>query len=100
MTAGQVLFKKTAIEYHHLGTIFKKNTLLFFAFGCFAYTASLVIWLRLLQTGDLSKLYPFFALGFVFVPLAAVYFFDDHLGVNYVLGVVLVLVGIVLTSIG
>lgn len=47
---------------------------------------------------DISRAYPYFALGFVFVPLLGAWLFGEALSLRYGLGVIMILAGVVLTS--
>jgi uncharacterized membrane protein len=49
-----------------------------------------------LQFVQLSRVYPYFALSFVIVPLASAVLYGDTLNLQYALGVSLIVAGVVL----
>ncbi|WP_266183408.1 EamA family transporter [Dyella humicola] len=64
-----------------------------------AFAASLC-WMLAVSRMDLSKAYPFTALNFVFVGLAAVPLFGEAYSLPKVLGLILVVAGILVSSQG
>lgn len=97
LATGQVLFKKaaTAVSDAPLYTgIFNVWTLA----ALVLYAGATILWISILRTTPLSIAYPFVALGFIFVPIAAHVMFDEQIGVRYMLGSLLIVFGILLTS--
>ncbi|MEM8833629.1 MAG: SMR family transporter [Pseudomonadota bacterium] len=64
------------------------------------YTCTTILWMNALQNIPLSIAYPFIALGFIFVPLAAMFLFNEPLGLKYVIGVLLILIALRLITTG
>ncbi len=97
LACGQILFKKAALA---AGTrpflIGIQNGWTFAAL--ILYGAATALWISILRTTPLSQAYPFAALGFVIVPLAAYLVFGEPIDARYVLGVVCIVAGILLTS--
>lgn len=62
-----------------------------------AFLAS-ACWIVAVSRFPLSKIYPFMALNFVLVGLLAVPFFDESLTTSKIVGLVLVVAGLLLTS--
>lgn len=62
------------------------------------YGLATVLWIYLLQTIPLSRAYPFAALGFVIVPAIAAVFFKESISASYVLGALLIVGGVIVTS--
>ena len=63
------------------------------------YGSAIVLWIKVLQSVPLSVAYPAMALVFVFVPLAGVIIFDEAQGFRFFAGIVLITLGIWLTSV-
>ncbi|MCX7514570.1 EamA family transporter [Frateuria hangzhouensis] len=62
-----------------------------------AFLAS-ACWIAAISRFELSKVYPFMALNFVLVGLLAVPFFGESLSTPKMIGLVLVIAGLVITS--
>ena len=62
--------------------------------GILAWAASTVCWLYVLRVAPLSRAYLLSSLTYVFVPLAGVYAFGEHLRRVHVVGMVLILTGV------
>ena len=98
MTAGQVLFKQVAINYNNSGSLldFRVFGILFVAGAL--YVTSTGLWVWALRSMEISKAYPYFALGFVFVPLVSSWMFGEVLNLRYGFGVLLIIAGVIMTS--
>ena len=93
---GQVFFKKLAILFSITKTVW---SLQFVGIGMVAiliYFAATIGWIWLLQYEPLSRVYPYFALSFVIVPVASALLFGDVLNLQYFVGVVLIVAGMLL----
>lgn len=98
MTLGQILFKQVALNYNKTGVFFDVGVIgLLFVAGSL-YVASTGLWVWALRTVEISKAYPYFALGFVFVPVLGAWLFGEVLTLRYGLGVLLIVIGVSLTS--
>ena len=62
------------------------------------YGVAVVLWVAILQKLPLSIAYPFVALSFVVVPLAAALFFHESLSLKTLSGAVLILAGIYVST--
>ncbi len=62
------------------------------------YGGATLLWVYILRTTPLSVAYPFAALSFIIVPIAAWAFFGEVLSWRYGLGMALIFGGIVLTT--
>ncbi len=60
------------------------------------YAVSTVLWVAILTQVNLSKAYPFALLGAALVPLISHYFLNEQLTFKYVIGMVLVLLGVLI----
>jgi len=98
--AGQILFKVTA---DHVRAKAEQGVAAYFAnpwiwLALLFYGGAIVVWIRLLQSVPLSAAYPAMALVFVLVPLAGIVLFHEAQGPRFFAGVVLIAVGVWLTS--
>jgi len=97
LAGGQILFKKAALAGAGQAlpwALLNSWTVL----ALVLYLVATALWVWILRSTPLSTAYPFAALGFVIVPLAAHYFFGENIDYRYVLGIVLIVTGIVLTQ--
>ena len=69
-----------------------------FFLASIVYAVSTGLWVWLLRYMDISKAYPFMALGFVIVPLLSVWLFNEKLSLPYMVGVSLIIAGVALTK--
>lgn len=93
MAGGQVLFKFAAANGSLADILLSKT---FWAAVCL-YGLVTLLWVMLLREVELSRAYPIMAATYVLVPFASVFLFGDKLGASYILGIVLIVAGIVLT---
>jgi multidrug transporter EmrE-like cation transporter len=97
LSAGQVLFKQAAVAGNgkpfHL-TLFNG----WLAAALVLYAVATGLWIWILRSTPLSMAYPFVALGFILVPLAAHYLFAEPLETRYAVGVTLIVAGLFVMS--
>jgi drug/metabolite transporter (DMT)-like permease len=98
MTIGQLLFKQVAINYNKVGSCFDISVIGLLMVAGSMYVASSGLWVWALRSVEISKAYPYFALGFVFVPVLGAWLFGEVLTLRYGLGVLLIVIGVSLTS--
>lgn len=96
LSAGQILFKLSSQKLGASKTIFDVNFLGVLGSAMALYAIVSVAWVAILQNAQLNKLYPIMALSFVVVPLASAYFFNEKLSLQYGIGVVVIIVGIMI----
>jgi drug/metabolite transporter (DMT)-like permease len=97
LASGQILFKKAALAIVDRDFILALiNPWTFAALAL--YGIATVLWILILRTTPLSTAYPFAALGFVIVPLAASFMFGEPLTARYAMGVICIFAGVLLTS--
>lgn len=97
LASGQIIFKKAALvagDGPMIPGVLNAWTVL----ALVMYGAATIIWMAILQTTPLSTAYPFGAVAFVIVPLAAHFVFNEELSMTYLVGAALIFGGIVLTS--
>lgn len=58
------------------------------------YAGALLLWLQVLSKVPLSTAYPMLAITYVVVPIMSVYFFNEKLHQQQVIGIFLILVGV------
>lgn len=94
MACGQVLFKLAAGR----GSIEQVlvSWQLWAAFILYALVT--VLWVLLLRKLELSKAYPVMAATYVIVPVASVLVLGEKVGPVYLVGIVLIILGIMLTT--
>jgi drug/metabolite transporter (DMT)-like permease len=98
MTIGQILFKQVAINYNKTGNLFDVSVMGILVVAGVMYVASSGLWVWALRSVEISRAYPYFALGFVFVPLLGALIFGEMLTLKYGLGVLMIIAGVILTS--
>lgn len=100
IAAGQILFKLSATQWHDAGTLFapKPATTLFIALALYGLTT--LGWVWVLQKAELGKIYPLMALAFAIVPIGSYWVFGERFNLQYVMGVLLIIGGIILTARG
>ncbi len=101
MTSSQILLKFAG--QHSAATVgvmdrFLLNPWLWSALG--ACVSGIGFWLMALRRLPLSAAYSWTALIYVITPVASGWFFSDVLTSRYILGLILVLAGVMLTSRG
>jgi len=97
MTTGQVLFKKASMSGGGASwqAIFINPWM---ATAITLYGAATILWVWLLKSTPLSVAYPFTALSYVLVPLAAIVIFGEEISWRYAIGGALIVAGILFTS--
>ena len=99
LAAGQILFKALSGRSTSFAEIVADRTsLLMLVAALTIYGSSTLVWIVALRTVPLSYAYMFMAAGFVIVPLAARYFFQEPLSPRFLLGALVVAVGVWLTA--
>ena len=116
-TNGKVFDKKKAIMLMLLCTLFtatgqillkigadklSKNylTYLFVLPGLIFYVAGSVLLLYSLKTANLSAVYPFFSLSFVWVLLLSYFFLKEQLSIMQITGILVIICGVSLVGKG
>ncbi len=94
ISAGQLLFKKAGILLSTDHGWLDSPVLLTVGLAAVIYGSATLLWIYLLKDVTLSRAYMIFALSFVLVPIASVYFYGEKLGWGYVVGTALILLGL------
>ena len=102
LSAGQILFKQVAIGIKAEDTlnILKEIILSPWLYGALLlYGSATLLWIVILKDTPLSYAYPYVAVGFIIIPVAAWFLFAETLSLRYALGTLLIVAGILLTSV-
>ncbi len=94
---GQLLFKLSANWLQRTGNLFDTHTLLALVAAFTVYGITSLVWVWLLQKGDLGRLYPLMAFAFIAVPIGSHYFFGERFPTQYFVGITLIMTGIIIT---
>jgi multidrug transporter EmrE-like cation transporter len=66
--------------------------------GLVLFASSVLVWMRVLSTSELSWGYPLLGLSYVFVALVGVFVFGEHLSALRLAGIALVILGAALVG--
>jgi len=94
ISAGQLLFKKAGLEMREPGSWMTWRVMLIVLCAAVIYALATVLWIGLLRTVALSRLYMFMALSFIVVPIAGHLVFQEPVSSGFWIGAVLVIVGL------
>lgn len=94
ISVGQVLFKKISLLIHSSASILTSRVLFFSVIAAALYGGATILWIWALRGVELSRAYLFMALCFVFVPAMSWYFFGEQIRLGYLLGTLLIILGI------
>ena len=97
IAVGQLLFKHSAHSLAGDPRLWRLVTFPAFLSALLLYGAATIGWVYALKTAPLSKVYPFMALAFVFVPLLSWLIFGEVPTARYAFGIVFICAGILLT---
>ncbi len=101
IAGGQILFKLTADSLTSTGLSSLARELPFslpFVSAVLLYAGVTALWIWVLQGVPLTRVYPFFALSFLFVPLLSNVFLAESVGVTTYAGAALIIAGIAVVS--
>jgi multidrug transporter EmrE-like cation transporter len=101
MVAAQVMYKFAGLwSRDHVGLLaaFILNPWMWVGLGC--AVVGMVLWLLALRHLPLSAAYPWTALVYVFTPIASALIFGDLLRAEYLTGLGLIAVGVIITTRG
>lgn len=102
LATGQILFKYAAQSSPRIDSVGGVFGLLLnpylWAAGVL-YGGATILWVMILQHVPLSRAYVFAALGFAIVPLASAALFGDSLSTRFMIGALLIVVGVYLAGV-
>jgi len=93
---GQLLFKAIGLAGAAAGTFWQARSLTLGLLAAACYGGATLAWVWLLQSVPLTRAYPYMALSFVLVPPLSVLAFGERLSMQYLLGMALVIIGLVI----
>lgn len=96
LVIGQLLFKASSLALATTGSIYSVKTLLPLLSAMFLYGITSLMWVWVLQKIELGRIYPLMALAFVLVPLGSSLFYGERFQIQYFLGVILIVLGIII----
>lgn len=96
-STGQILFKQSA---SHLDSFFEIITNIPLYAGFFFYALGAVLMIISLKYGDLSLVYPFIALSFVWVNIASIALFQELITMINWIGIFAIILGVSLIGYG
>lgn len=97
LVSGQIIIKK-AMGYTHDKPLPWKKFLLWFVPGIAIMTFWFLLWLTLLQTLDLSYLFPFESLSAIFLTIGAAIFLHEKLTLRLWIGIILIVLGVMFVA--
>lgn len=97
IAVGQILFKISASELKKTGSFFACSTLSMLFTAFFLYGVTTLAWVWVLQKIELNKAYPLMAFAFVIVPLGSYFILGEKLNTQYIAGISLIVIGIILS---
>jgi drug/metabolite transporter (DMT)-like permease len=96
LTVGQILFKRSAQQIDPAGQWWLELAKVPAMWAALAlYAGATLLWVHILTSVPLSRAYPFAALAFVLVPAAGYLLFGEPVNAKYVLGTVLIILGVI-----
>lgn len=95
ISAGQILFKLSAMSFHHAGSYTSVRGLLILTAALVLYGVTTLAWVWVLQKIALGHAYPLMALAFILVPLASYFIFQERFTAQYAIGVILIILGVI-----
>lgn len=96
LALGQVLFKFAASAFQP-GSLSGYLSLPLFS-ALVIYAVATIMWLLVLSRTPLTAAFPFYGLGFIFVPLLSRLVLGEQLRASTIVGGVIILVGVVVSS--
>ncbi len=94
---AQVLLKLSASNLHSIASIVTNYYLIA---GCILYGIGAILLILALRKGELSVLYPFIALGFVWVALLSIVVFHESISLLNWMGMASIMIGVSLIGVG
>ncbi len=94
ISAGQILFKLSASYFNNSGSWYDQQGLSILLAAMILYGITTLGWVWVLQKIDLGRVYPLMALAFVLVPIGSHIFLGERFHIQYVIGLIIILIGI------
>ncbi len=97
IATGQILFKKSAENFHTSGNIYDIPALSILSVALCLYAVTTLGWVWVLQKSNLNKIYPLMALSFILVPIASHFILHENFNKQYFIGIIFIIIGILIT---
>ncbi|HBV86869.1 EamA family transporter [Desulfosporosinus sp.] len=100
MVAGQTLWKLGASgkEVHSLGQLLRLFLGPYVILGLVVYAFASVLWIYILNKGELSYLYPIQSTAFIFALFIGTTFFKEELTATKIIGVLVICLGVIIIT--
>jgi len=98
IAAGQILFKISANGLLQSGSFFSVKPMAALSAAICLYGLTTLAWVWVLQRVELGRIYPLMALAFVLVPIGSHFLFGERFQTQYMIGVALIIVGILVAT--
>lgn len=98
ISIGQLLFKRVSINLNQNNDFLSYNVLGVFSLSIFIYGAATLFWIYILKSVPLNKAYSFMALSFVFVTIGSFFFFGEKVNLQFTIGLLFIIIGLVVIS--
>lgn len=98
VATGQLLFKKVSLTINAEGTWVAASVAGWFCLSMIIYLTATLLWIHILRSANLAVAYPFMALSFIIVPLLSNLFYGDHIAPHFIIGSLMVFLGLILVS--
>ena len=101
LIVGQLLFKVAAEQTDSTGATLPIYKVLFsvpLISACIIYALTILLYVYLLQTLPLSRLYLFIIGASAFVPILAILIFKEEFNIRYIIGAIIVFIGVAVAT--
>lgn len=100
MVTGQTLWKLGASgkEIHSLGQVLRLFLNPYIISGLMVYAFASVLWIYILNKGELSYVYPIQSTAFIFALIIGITIFKEDLSLTKVLGVLVICLGVIIIT--
>lgn len=100
MVTGQTLWKlgATGKEIHSLGQLLRLFLSPYVLGGLMVYAFASVLWIYILNKGELSYVYPIQSTAFIFALIIGTTIFKEHLTPSKIIGVLVICLGVIIIT--
>ena len=100
MVTGQTLWKLgvSGKEIHSLGQVLRLFLSPFVLGGLMVYAFASVLWIYILNKGELSYVYPIQSTAFIFALIIGTTLFKEHLTPTKIIGVLVICLGVIIIT--
>ena len=93
-SVGQIFLKQGAMKIEFPKHLINHEII----YGLAIYALCAFFWIWLISKINLSKIYPFLTLTFIFVPILSKYFLGEIISINQWAGFVIIFIGLIVIS--